>query len=116
MNLRIIQVTPVVNFSAPNVQAHGHGHSHDEDVVKAQTKHRWSKEANTQIQEDEILEEDIIDLPPQRGPQPKVNHGHSHEGHGHDTAVMTMVRRSMAHCCSRFLSEKCHRFQKIFRS
>ena len=83
MNLRIIQVTPVVNFSAPNVQAHGHGHSHDEDVVKAQAKHRWSKEANTQIQEDEILEEDIIDLPPQRGPQPKVNHGHSHEGHGH---------------------------------
>merc|ERR1712004_893845 len=68
-------------YHAPNVQAHGHGHSHEGDPMEIR-KNRWSKEANTQIQEDEILEEDIIDLPPQRGPPPKVNHGHGH-GHGH---------------------------------
>ena len=61
-----------------SAQAHGHGHSHDEDP-----SFKWSKQANEQYQEDEILEEDIIDLPPQRGPPPKVNHGHSHGGHGH---------------------------------
>ena len=38
------------------------------------------------MEEDEILEEDIVDLPPQRGPGPghgHDGHGHSHGGHGH---------------------------------
>merc|ERR1712083_284601 len=58
----------------PVVQAHGH--SHDESP-----SFKYSRAANEKIQEDEILEEDIIDLPPQRGPSP--GHGHSHGGHGH---------------------------------
>merc|ERR1712203_869872 len=42
---------------------------------------KYSRAANAKIEEDEILEEDIVDLPPQRGPGP--GHGHSHGGHGH---------------------------------
>ena len=41
----------------------------------------YFRAANAKIEEDEILEEDIVDLPPQRGPGP--GHGHSHGGHGH---------------------------------
>merc|ERR1712241_851156 len=58
----------------PVVQAHGH--SHDESP-----SFKYSKAANEKIVEDEILEEDIIDLPPQHGPS--HGHGHSHGGHGH---------------------------------
>ena len=69
-----------------------HGHSHDEAP-----SFKYSKQANQKpppIVEDEILDEDIIDLPPQHVPPPKVkahahshshgnDHGHSHGGHGH---------------------------------
>jgi len=52
------------------------GHSHDENPA-----FKYSRAANEDpvIDEDEIIEEDIVDLPPQRG------HGHSHDGghHGH---------------------------------
>lgn len=50
------------------------GHSHDENPA-----FKYSRAANEEtIEEDEIFEEDIVDLPPQKG------HGHSHGGHhGH---------------------------------
>ena len=44
----------------------------------------YFRSANAKIEEDEILEEDIVDLPPQRGPGHGHDaHGHSHGGHGH---------------------------------
>ena len=58
-----------------------HGHSHDEAP-----SFKYSKQANAHqpIVEDEILDEDIIDLPPQHVPPPKVKaHAHSHS-HGND--------------------------------
>ena len=66
-NLAVITGPPVVQ---------AHGHSHDESP-----SFKYSKAANEKIVEDEILEEDIIDLPPQHGPS--HGHGHSHGGHGH---------------------------------
>ena len=72
----------------PHVGVSAHGHSHDESEENPSFK--WSRAANTK--EDEIMEEDIIDLPPQRGPSPQKvktsehshsSHGHSHGGHGH---------------------------------
>ena len=39
----------------------GHGHSHEDDGVKPSFK--YSREAN--FVEDEIMEDDIVDLPPQ---------------------------------------------------
>ena len=39
----------------------GHGHSHSEDGVKPSFK--YSREAN--FVEDDIMEDDIVDLPPQ---------------------------------------------------
>merc|ERR1712156_591194 len=79
--LSLISLTIVVliftnNGGPPVVQAHGH--SHDAEPNPA---FKYSRAANEKIQEDEILEEDIIDLPPQRGPS--AGHGHSHGGHGH---------------------------------
>jgi len=55
------------------------GHSHDENPA-----FKYSRAANEEdqpaddIQEDEIFEEDIVDLPPQQ-----AHHGHSHDHHGH---------------------------------
>ena len=83
-------------LNAPSgVSAHGHshddhhGHSHDEPEENPSFK--WSRAAN--VQEDEIMEDEIVDLPPKKGPSPKVKvvhqehnhggHGHSHGGHGH---------------------------------
>ena len=73
----------------PHAGVSAHGHSHDEPEENPSFK--WSRAANTQ--EDEIMEEDIVDLPPKKGPPPKVKHshgghghshgGHNHEGHGH---------------------------------
>jgi len=67
------------------VSAHGHshdGHGHSHDEPEENPSFKWSRAANTK--EDEIMEEDIIDLPPKKGPKPKVvNQGHSHTGHGH---------------------------------
>ena len=55
-------------ISGPGV-VKAHGHSHDENPA-----FKYSKAANEKkVIEDEILEEDIIDLPPQRGPSPKVS-------------------------------------------
>lgn len=55
---------------------HSHDHSHDEAA-----SFKWSREANEgHNHEDEILDEDIIDLPPQYA---SGGHGHSHGGHGH---------------------------------
>lgn len=66
-----------------------HGHSHSEDGEKASFK--YSREAN--FVEDEIMEDDIVDLPPQYSNEKPVSHGqksqhdhhhgHSHGGHGH---------------------------------
>merc|ERR1712223_928893 len=70
----------------PVVQAHGH--SHDESP-----SFKYSKAANEKIVEDEILEEDIIDLPPQHGPS--YGHGHSH-GHGHAQRELTPEEREKA--------------------
>jgi len=73
------------NFKSLNsVSAHGHshdghGHSHE---AEENPSYKWSRAANKQ--EDEIMEEDIIDLPPKKGPTPKVvNQGHSHSEHSH---------------------------------
>ena len=87
-------------LNAPSgVLAHGHshddhhGHSHDEPEENPSFK--WSRAAN--VQEDEIMEDEIVDLPPKKGPAPKVKvvhqehnhggHGHSHGGHGHSHGV-----------------------------
>ena len=82
--------------SQNSVYAHGHshdGHGHSHDEPEENPSYKWSRAANKQ--EDEIMEEDIIDLPPRKGPTPKVmkqghshsqrshTHGHSHGGHGH---------------------------------
>merc|ERR1712079_634434 len=72
-----IVVLIVTNHGGPPV-VQAHGHSHDAEPNPA---FKYSRAANEKIQEDEILEEDIIDLPPQRGPS--SGHGHSHGGHGH---------------------------------
>lgn len=58
----------------------GHGHAHDEPA-----HHKWSKEANQGFaNEDEILEDDIVDLPPQYAKEaPRGGHGHAHGGHNH---------------------------------
>jgi len=57
-----------------------HGHSHDEPEVNPSFK--YSRAANAQ--EDEIMEDEIVDLPPRKGPPPKVKQqGHNHGGHGH---------------------------------
>ena len=50
------------------LHSHDHGHSHDEKPA-----FKYSKAANKKIVEDEILEEDIIDLPPQKGPDADGN-------------------------------------------
>jgi len=67
----------------------GHGHSHSDEGEKPSFK--YSREAN--FVEDEIMEDDIVDLPPQYSNEKPVrrgqnshhdhHHGHSHGGHGH---------------------------------
>ena len=57
----------------------GHGHSHDENPA-----YKYSQAANAPIEEDEIMEEDIVDLPPQRPKQQHHGHSHDHHGHSHD--------------------------------
>merc|ERR1719507_2927408 len=67
----------------------GHSHSHSDDGVKPSFK--YSREAN--FVEDEIMEDDIVDLPPQYSNEKPLpsgqksnrdhHHGHSHGGHGH---------------------------------
>jgi len=76
ISLTIVVLIFTIDGGPPVVQAHGH--SHDAEPNPA---FKYSRAANEKIQEDEILEEDIIDLPPQRGPS--SGHGHSHGGHGH---------------------------------
>jgi len=81
MSLAFVILIFTIDGGPPVVQAHGH--SHDENP-----SFKYSRAANEKIQEDEILEEDIVDLPPQRGPSPgnlhsHSGHGHSHGGHGH---------------------------------
>merc|ERR1711899_492638 len=77
ISLTIVVLIFTIDGGPPVVQAHGH--SHDAEPNPA---FKYSRAANEKIQEDEILEEDIIDLPPQRGPS--SGHGHSHGGHGHN--------------------------------
>lgn len=74
ISLSFVILIFTIDGGPPVVQAHGH--SHDENPA-----FKYSRAANEKIEEDEILEEDIIDLPPQRGPS--QGHGHSHGGHGH---------------------------------
>jgi len=74
ISLSFVILIFTIDGGPPVVQAHGH--SHDEKPAA----YKYSRAAN-EVQEDEILEEDIIDLPPQRGPS--QGHGHSHGGHGH---------------------------------
>merc|ERR1711935_781583 len=83
LSLSVVIFIFALDGGPPVVQAHGdHGHSHDEPSEKAAFK--YSRAANAKIEEDEILEEDIVDLPPQRGPGPgHEGHGHSHGSHGH---------------------------------
>ncbi|XP_059080995.1 zinc transporter zipt-7.2-like [Tigriopus californicus] len=72
----------VVGLTVGHGHSHDHGHSHEhEHEHEANPAFKWSREAN----EDEILEEEIIDLPPQYAKEkPNVQaHGHSHGGHGH---------------------------------
>merc|ERR1712223_2117116 len=69
ISLTIVVLIFTIDGGPPVVQAHGH--SHDAEPNPA---FKYSKAANEKIVEDEILEEDIIDLPPQRGP----SHGHGH--------------------------------------
>merc|ERR1711899_398929 len=76
MSLTIVVLIFTTHGGPPVVQAHGH--SHDAEPNPA---FKYSRAANEKIQEAEILEEDIVDLPPQRGPS--SGHGHSHGGHGH---------------------------------
>ncbi len=78
---------PKWTFSGPPVvSGHGHGHSHDHDHDE-NPSFKYSRQAN--IQEDEIMEEDIVDLPPQHAKAKPNQHGHghahshSHGGHGH---------------------------------
>merc|ERR1712172_233225 len=77
ISLSVVILIFAIDGGPPVVQAHGH--SHDEPSEKPAFK--YSRAANAKIEEDEILEEDIVDLPPQKGPSP--GHGHSHGGHGH---------------------------------
>ena len=52
------------------VSAHGHDHGHSHEGNDENPAFKYSRAAN--IDEDEIMEEDIVELPPQRGPPPKV--------------------------------------------
>merc|ERR1711935_391164 len=97
LSLSVVILIFALDGGPPVVQAHGdHGHSHDEPSEKAAFK--YSRAANAKIEEDEILEEDIVDLPPQRGPGPGHDghshggHGHSHGGHGHSHGHGTAQR------------------------
>merc|ERR1711934_604464 len=81
ISLSVVILIFALDGGPPVVQAHGdHGHSHDEPSEKPAFK--YSRAANAKIEEDEILEEDIVDLPPQKG-HSHGGHGHSHGGHGH---------------------------------
>merc|ERR1712156_405445 len=71
ISLTIIVLIFTIDGGPPVVQAHGH--SHDAEPNPA---FKYSRAAN-----EKIHEEDIIDLPPQRGPS--SGHGHSHGGHSH---------------------------------
>merc|ERR1711997_575319 len=82
ISLSFVILIFTIDGGPPVVQAHGH--SHDENPA-----FKYSRAANEKIQEDEILEEDIIDLPPQRGPSP----GH---GHGHAQPELTPEQREKA--------------------
>merc|ERR1711962_1292701 len=88
ISLTIVVLIFTIDGGPPVVQAHGH--SHDAEPNPA---FKYSRAANEKIQEDEILEEDIIDLPPQRGPS--SGHGHSH-GHGHVQPELTPEQREKA--------------------
>jgi len=94
ISLSVVILIFALDGGPPVVQAHGdHGHSHDEPSEKAAFK--YSRAANAKMEEDEILEEDIVDLPPQRGPGPghgHDGHGHSHGGHGHSHGHGTAQR------------------------
>lgn len=62
-------------------QVNSHGHSHD-DHLEPNPAFKYSKAANEDpiINEDEILDDEIVDLPPQK---PSKEQGHKHGGHGH---------------------------------
>jgi len=70
-------VCTLVGLAVTKVESHGH--SHDENPA-----FKYSRAANEDeiYEEDEIMEDEIVDLPPQKG-HSHNHHGHSHEHHGH---------------------------------
>ena len=71
------------------------------ELLQFQTFTTYFRAANAKIEEDEILEEDIVDLPPQKGPS--SGHGHSHGGHGHSHGGHGHSHGGHGHSHGRFL-------------
>lgn len=63
-----------------------HGHSHGKEADRESAAYRYSRQANEeedQIIEDDLLDEDIVDVPPAYAKHPPRNEHHHHHGHGH---------------------------------